>query len=51
MSEKGKQVKLSLRTYERLVSKGKFGDTFDTIVSRLLEQNEDTGLGVPDIKK
>jgi hypothetical protein len=34
-----KVVRISNNNYQKLVSQGKYGDTFDSILSRILEQD------------
>lgn len=50
MDKNGKLVKLSNTTYQNLVSHGTYGDTIDTILSRILKQNNEMGLGNPETK-
>lgn len=42
MSELAKQIKLSDKTYERLTNIGKKNETYDDIVSRLLDMYDRT---------
>ena len=35
-----KMIKISLSTYERLRGIGKMGDSFEDVISRLLDENE-----------
>ena len=43
-------IRISKNNYEKLVSQGKYKDTVDSILSKILEQNEKSGLGNPEIK-
>lgn len=47
MSKENKLIQVKTSTYQKLYSIGKFGDTFDSIINKLLENQ---GSGVPDIK-
>jgi hypothetical protein len=38
MVKDNKLIQVSKNNYEKLVSLGKYGDTIDTIISRVLEQ-------------
>jgi hypothetical protein len=38
-SNGSKVVRISNNNYQKLVSQGKYGDTFDSILSRILGQN------------
>ena len=39
-SDSSKLIKISETTYEKICRLGKFHDTYDSILSRILEQNE-----------
>jgi hypothetical protein len=38
-NDTSKVVRISNNNYQKLVSQGKYGDTFDSILSRILEQD------------
>jgi hypothetical protein len=46
-----KTIRLSTKNYARITQFGKYEETMDEIVNRILNQIENTGSGVPDIKK
>ena len=37
---KSRTIRISNRNYERLAEQGRFGETVDSVLSRILEQNE-----------
>jgi hypothetical protein len=39
-NNRSKVVRISNNNYEKLVSQGKYGDTFDSILCRILDQIE-----------
>jgi hypothetical protein len=39
IDQDSKVVRISKNNYQKLVSQGKYGDTFDSILSRILGQN------------
>ena len=45
-----KMIKISTKTYERLKDYGKFGDTFDAVLARVLDDNEALKLEVKTLK-
>ena len=50
MSKLEKTIRVTGLTYEKLSELGKFRDDFDSILQRLLKQNEKSGLGNPETK-
>lgn len=37
---KSKQIKINEKTWERLTQRGRFLDTFDDVINRLLDESE-----------
>jgi len=50
MPKNSKLVQVEKTTYDKLVSLGSKQDTFNSIICRLIKQNESLGLGTPSEK-